>query len=104
MFIRDTKNIYRFQVEKAVGKDATADQVLDYLFGNSYECSNNSFVIKEWSTDFRTKKHRLNMLWAIPLTIFCVPYQYIMKGKIGWDTKTTFGRWILKVTGYLKEY
>ena len=106
ILVRDTKEVYKLQVESAVGKDASVKQVLDYLFGTCpyYDDTETNFVIREWEEDKkRTPLHRLNMFWAIPLTVLCMPYQYIVRGHTGWDTKTAFGRWILRVTGHLKE-
>src|SRR5690606_37750424 len=105
ILVRDTKEVYRHQVESAVGENASAKQVLDYLFGTyPYYDTKTNFVIREWEADKeRTPLHRLNMFWAIPLTVLCMPYQYIVRGHMGWDTKTAFGRWILRVTGHLKE-
>ncbi|MFA7287283.1 MAG: hypothetical protein WC055_00225 [Melioribacteraceae bacterium] len=104
MLIRDTKEVYRFKVENAVGKNATAKNVLDYLFGEYLdERGKANFVLREWSTDHKTALNRINMFWAIPFTLICSPYRYITKGFIGWDTKTVLGRFILRVTGHLRE-
>lgn len=105
MLIRDTRSLYRHEVEKAVGKGATAKQVLDYLFGRygEYDRPEADFVIRQWSDDNKTLVNRLNMFWAIPLTILLSPFMYLLKGQIGWDTKTALGRFILRVTGHLKD-
>jgi len=104
MLVRDTKAVYRHQVMQAVGKEATRDEVLAYLFGDEDGWTDNNFVIREWSDDDkRTPLQRLNMFWAIPFTLLVSPYQYVVKGRVGWDTKTRFSRWILRVTGHLKE-
>lgn len=104
MIVRDTKNVYRREVERAIGKDATAKDVLDYLFGDVNSERKTNFVIKEWEVDTTTKPiHRLNMFWAVPLTLLCAPVQYVLYGHVGWTTKTKFGRWIIRVTGHLKE-
>ena len=34
ILVRDTKEVYRHQVESAVGENASAKQVLDYLLGH----------------------------------------------------------------------
>ena len=33
IFIRDTTGVYRHKIERELGKDATGQQVLDYLLG-----------------------------------------------------------------------
>jgi len=104
VLIRDTKHVHRFQVEQAVGKDASGKRVLDYLFGEYPEHHGEAdFVIRAWRSDDRTVIQRLNMLWAIPLTLLLAPYRYVAKGHIGWDDKTVFGGWLLKVTGSMND-
>ena len=87
------------------GKDATGQQVLDYLFGpyGVDSCSSVNFVIRQWCKDDRTRLQRLNMLWAMPLTILLWPFRYVLYGDGGWSTKTLMGRFMLRVTGYLKH-
>lgn len=104
MLLRDTVRCYRLKIESAVGKDATGKEVLDYIFGTS----NNDYrgqagiELRVWSKDNKKPVHRLNMLWAIPLTLLLAPVRYVLHGDIGWDTKTKMGRFILRVTGHLK--
>lgn len=104
MLIRETTEVFRYKIEQAVGKDASGRQVLDYVFGETLAQRGNApFVIREWRTDRRTRLQRLNMFWAMPLTLLCAPYQYVVHGFIGWDTKTRLGRWILRATGHFQE-
>lgn len=104
LLIRDTSQVYRHQVVKAVGRDATAEQVLDHLFGDGmYSDAEANFVIREWRGSDKTRTQRLNMLWAIPLTIALAPFRYVLYGDSGWDTKTRMGRFMLRVTGHLKD-
>ncbi len=102
LLIRDTRELYRHEIEQAVGKDASGKQALDHLLGEypDYQ-SGADFVIRAWRSDERTPVQRLNMFWAIPFTLLCAPYQYVAKGQVGWDTKSRLGRWLLKVTGNL---
>lgn len=105
MFLRDTRQHYRRQIEKVVGKDATAKQVLDHIFGtydNDYN-GDSDIVVRVWLSDHtRTKAQRLNMFWAMPLTLLLAPIMYVKTGQVGWDTKSKVGRFILRVTGKLK--
>ena len=105
VFIHDTKFVYRYAIEREIGKDATGQQVLDYLFGpyGEYSSSSVNYVICEWRKDDRTKLQRLNILWVIPLSIVLWPFRYVLYGDGGWSTKTRMGRFILRVTGYLKD-
>lgn len=103
VFIRDTTGVYRHKIEQELGKDATGQQVLDYLLGPYGDDSRVNFVIREWRKDDRTKLQRLNILWVIPLSILLWPIRYVLYGDGGWSTKTRMGRFILRVTGYLKD-
>ena len=62
VLIRDTREVYRHEIERAVGMDASGKQVLDHLLGGypDYE-SSTDFVIRAWSVDKRTPLQRLNM-------------------------------------------
>jgi hypothetical protein len=103
ILIRDTQGVYRHRVEKALSKNATGQQVLDHLFGLYGEDPGVNFVIREWREVDTTKLQRLNMIWAILLTIVLWPFRYILNGDGGWSTKTRMGRFILRVTGHLKD-
>lgn len=103
MLIRDTNGVYRHKVMHDLGPDATAYDVLDYLLGDHDGYRGVDFVIKEWRSDNRKWWQRLNMFWAMPLTILIMPFQYIAQGQTGWSTKTAFGRWILRITGNLED-
>lgn len=101
--VRENKKVYRSVVERAVGKDATGKEVLDYLFGDWKQDPEANFFIIEWCYDYKRKPwQRANMLWVLPLTVLCAPYQYIRHGYVGWTNKTKFSRWILRVTGHLR--
>lgn len=103
VFIRDTAGVYRHKIEQELGKDAAGQQVLDYLLGPYGDDSRVNFVIREWRKDDRTKLQRLNILWVIALSIVLWPFRYVLYGDGGWSTKTRMGRFILRVTGYLKD-
>src|SRR5690606_3010067 len=105
IFIHDNARVYRLKIEQELGKDATGQQVLDHLFGPYGEDSSSSvnYVIREWRKDDRTKLQRLNILWVIPLSVVLWPFRYVLYGDGGWSTKTRMGRFILRVTGYLKD-
>jgi hypothetical protein len=105
MLVRSTRNVYRQEVENAVGKDATAKQVLDHIFGGygEYNRREANFVLKVWDGDNRTFLNRLNMFWAMPLTLLLSPFMYLKSGQVGWSDKSSAGRFILRVTGHLRD-
>lgn len=105
MIIRNNRTLYRHEIEKNLPKNCTGEQVLDYIFGDydSDYRGYSDFHFRKWDDDKKTKTNRINMLWALPLTIIVSPYMYVKNGQIGWDNKTPLGRFILRVTGHLKE-
>lgn len=108
MLVRKTTPIYKHQVRQAIGKDATVDDVLNYIFGESVmgydEKHQYDFIIKAFKRDKKRQWwHRLNMFWAIPVTLILAPFQYVRSGYVGWTDKTRTGRFILKITGHLEE-
>jgi hypothetical protein len=103
MLIHDTKEVYRRKVETAVGEDASAEDVLDYLFGKYGERREANFVIREWIKPTQNRVQRINTVWVCLLTIFLAPVRYIIYGQVRWSDKTRFGKWLLKITGNMKE-
>ncbi len=106
MLVRKTSRVHRLEVEKSVGKDATAKEVLDYIFGgySEYEAAKADFVLYSWQSDCeRTFLHRLNMFWALPLTILLSPFMYLKSGYVGWSDKSAAGRFVLRATGFMRD-
>ena len=103
--VRDNRGVFRREVEDEVGKSASGKEVLDYLLGTESNGHNadSRILIKVWMDDDRTVIHRLNMFWVMPLTLLLSPVMYVLNGSVGWTTRTRFGRFVLRVTGHLKE-
>lgn len=105
LLIKNSALTHRHEIENALGKDATGEQVLDHIFGTydtNYQGSTN-FVIRTWDSDSRTFANRLNMFWAMPLTLLLAPFMYLKDGQVGWSSNSAAGRFVLKVTGHLKD-
>lgn len=101
MIIREKHNLYKSQVIKAVGENATTNEVLDYLFGDQHSRGKSNLVISTWRENEKTKLQRLNMVWVFPFTILVAPINYVLYGFVGWDDKTRLGRFLLRITGHL---
>lgn len=88
--------------EESLGRKFTRDELLDYVFGSfsdKPECKYELYIYEKPETNVI---HRLNCLWAFPLTLLCSPYQFVKYGDIGWSHKTRFGKFILTCTGFIK--
>lgn len=77
----------------------TKAETLTYLFGDYDTRPETNLDLYIYDKPDKTATHRLNMLWAYPVTLFCSPYRFIRYGGVGWTNKTRFGKFILKCVG-----
>lgn len=107
MILRNKKKVYKYdfveKLEREFGKDYTAKQAVDFMFGDYDGTYQSEYQLYKWSECDKTVSNRINMLWAVPLTLLCSPYHYVIRGGMGWDDKTVVGRFICRVTGHLKD-
>lgn len=102
MIEQEKGKVSRYELERLLTKPKEAKELLDLLYGqyNNDYCTDYEIATYRYQDGSKTVCQRLNMLWAVPLTILCMPFQYVIKGTTGWSKKTIFGRWICKVTGH----
>ena len=87
--------------ESVIGRAMTKDEVIEHLFGTPLDRATtylDLYLFK--NVPETTWKHRLNRLWAYPLTILLAPFRYVIYGDIGWGNKTKLGKFILVACGY----
>ena len=92
---------YRFKVEAEVGKDATAREVLDHLFG-TYD-DNVEYVVYHYNDPYTkptTVFQRLNRLWVVPAFYLCAPFQWFFTGEVGVKDHSKLGEFLHKITGF----
>lgn len=89
-------------VEKLMGREMTKEEVISFLFGDSENYPETELRIMVIDEPDQKLHHRLNMLWAFPLSLAVAPLSYIFTGGIGWTDKTAFGRFILRCVGVMK--
>lgn len=91
---------HRYIVERDVGTDATAKQVLDHLFGDYDETT--EYAVYHYNDPYTkpsTLFQRFNRLWVIPVFYLCVPFQWFLTGSVGLNDHTKLGEFIHKITG-----
>lgn len=91
---------HRYVVEREVGKDATAAQVLDCLFGTYDE--NVEYVVYHYNDPYTkesTVLQRLNRLWVVPAFWLCAPFQWFFTGDVGVNDHSKLGEFLHKITG-----
>lgn len=91
---------HRYIVERDVGVDATAKQVLDHLFGDYDEAT--EYVVYHYNDPYTkpsTLLQRFNRLWVVPVFYIFLPFQWLFTGEVGIKDHTKFGEFIHKITG-----
>lgn len=54
----------------------------------------------EWMSSRDAKFwQRLNRLWFVPLYILTIPFQWLIRGRMGFETTSKFGALMAKLTG-----
>lgn len=107
MIESDVKYVEPWQVEKYLKENYDKDinemsgkELMTTLFGVPFHERGSFRIVNDYWQPVINWKHRMNRLWAFPLTLICAPYRYIRYGDIGWCDKSRFGAWLLKVTGH----
>lgn len=93
------EDVERYEDEYLNGREMTKNEVIEYLFGSYNEYPSTSLDLYLLSPQEKTVKHRLNMLWVMPITLLVAPYSYIRYGSVGWTNKTKVGKFILECVG-----
>jgi len=70
------QNYYkRIDIIKKVGVEASVDDVLDYLLGDTDGYSDSDYVLYKYTyNQKRSIFNRLNYLWVCPLFILSIPF------------------------------
>ena len=89
--------------ESLIGRAMTKDEVIEHLFGTHLGRSTTDLDLYLFRAPDTNWKHRLNRLWAYPLTLVLAPFRYVIYGDIGWGNKTKLGKFILVACGYDKD-
>ena len=74
----------------------TPEGMLDFLFED-----NSDYVVYYYNDPYTksTLKHRLNIMWMVPLWFVCAPFLWVFTGDTGINQHSKLGKWISKVTG-----
>lgn len=84
--------------EEKIGRKLTREEVFDFFFERTQPYG-TKYDIRVLTPKQEDLIHRLNMLWAVPLTILVIPINYVINGQIAWDDTTAIGRFILRSVG-----
>lgn len=89
--------------ESSIGRELTKKEVIQYLFGDWENTPDTELDLYLLDPPEEKVIHRINHLWAFPLTFLLAPFRYVLYGDIGWTNKTKLGRFLLKSCGYSNE-
>ena len=103
---KQQRSTYKQDIKnKAGGDKATADSILDLLFGTYYNDYDSEYVVT-WEGSYSKEKNiwnRLAFLAILPFFVITIPFQWLLLGKVGVSQNSKFGRVILKLTGDYAE-
>ena len=82
-------------------KNFTADEVLEHLL-EEYDGRNVSkYTLYKYNVKVeKTLFNRINMCWIYPLFFISIPLQWVIRGEVGINSNTNFGKFINKLTRY----
>lgn len=105
MFQELKKVRHRSSITKKMKDETDMNELLDTLFGK-YNDGESEYVIyrydndSEWEHSRRsTLLQRFNMIWVWPLFMITVPFQWLFLGKVGLNSHSKFGKFVMKLIG-----
>ncbi|CAD91794.1 hypothetical protein [Yersinia phage PY54] len=98
-----TLSPYKFKgiLEDAGLKDPDVYKVMNIIFDDddvrccTYQLVDNSWIEKKDATFLQ----RLNRLWIVPLYMLTVPFQWLFRGKVGFNNESKIAAVFVKLTG-----
>ena len=97
-YLKVTEDIQEYE-DSELSRKMTRDETIEYLFGSYFSRGETPLDIYVMDKPETKVIHRLNMIWAFPLTLLCAPYMWIRRGEVGWHNKSRVGRFVLKCVG-----
>lgn len=92
-------DIRKYEKEYLDGEAMTKEEVLEHLFGTYIDRPTTKLDLYLLEPQTKSMRHRVNMLWSVPLTLILAPYSYVRYGSLGWTNKTFLGKFVLKCVG-----
>ena len=89
ILFRKTTKPYKHLIRKELGKNPSANDVLDHLFGDCDGWVNSSYTIRKYEKSDSNLIQRLNRFWAYPLfLLFIFPIKWVFTGVWGCETES----------------
>lgn len=95
-----TKQCYKYAVKSELPDNATADDVLDHLFGDSDGWINSHYTIREYEEVKTNIAQRIAtpFVWLIFVIILC-PVKWLLTGRYGFKTESMLYKVFKILTG-----
>lgn len=99
--------LHRYQLEKMLKDEGfeNHEEITIFLCGGRLEDERHHFAYQvvdntEWLSRGDAKFwQRLNRLWFVPLYLLTIPLQWLIRGKVGFETTSKLGMFCQKLTG-----
>lgn len=96
IFEQDKRRAYRHELSKF----ETKEDLLDELFGHYNNDYYSDYDVYIYTYDKRTIWNRINLLWFSPLWLLSIPFQWLVRGRVGVNGNSKLGRlihWLVKI-------
>ncbi|HGB8870501.1 TPA: hypothetical protein ACIWM7_004509 [Salmonella enterica subsp. enterica serovar Enteritidis] len=99
--------LHRYQLEKKLKDEGfeNYEEITSFLCGGLLEDERSHFSYQvvdntEWmSRRDATFWQRLNRLWFVPLYLLTIPFQWLFRGRMGFETTSKTAAIISRITG-----
>ncbi|ENJ1049788.1 hypothetical protein AB0266_004529 [Salmonella enterica] len=99
--------LHRYQLEKKLKDEGfeNYEEITSFLCGGRLEDGRSHFAYQvvdntEWMSRRDAKFwQRLNRLWFVPLYLLTIPLQWLIRGRIGFETTSKAAQIISRITG-----
>jgi len=104
--------LYRYELEKRLKEQGFDNwkQISNFLCGEepgwedsarmpeqyAYQVVDNTEWMEQRDATFW---QRLNRLWFVPLYLLTIPFQWLIRGRMGFETTSKVGEFISRITG-----
>lgn len=99
--------LHRYQLKQILKNEGfeNAEDITNFFCGGRLEDERHHFAYQvvdntEWmSRRDATFQQRLNRLWFVPLYLLTIPFQWLIRGRIGFETTSKVGAFFSRITG-----
>ncbi|MDT9381200.1 hypothetical protein RPW61_22695 [Citrobacter freundii] len=99
--------LHRHQLEKILKDEGfkNHEEITNFLCGSRLEDERHHFAYQvvdntKWVGQREAKFwQRLNRLWLVPLCVITIPFQWLFRGRVGFESTSKIGALFQRITG-----